>query len=844
MSPQAVVPQGAMAPPQFQPMQTQQFQQMQMQQSQSMQAQMASMMMASMCMPMMYVPMASIQGQAGAAEGTAANAVAPAAGAATASGLAPPQVSEKLQKYQKLVKRKQKDNANVVFCGGLRKTTEEDRVCAHFAKFGQVEHVDIKRLADGTSRGFAFVKFSDTEAVDKVLEAHAKHMIDNKWIEVKRHDGMAACAGMTASLAKKVEEQNGDAPDEKEEPDANPENYEEQWSSQYLRMAQNLGEQQQMQQQQQIQDSAMKQQLEAMKQTGQPGMQFGVPIGAQPGAQMNPMMMMQPGMQMPSMMVPGAGMQSVGGVGMCMGMGMGNCMGMGMGMNPMMMQMNPSGLQPGVCAKSNAIGALPDRPAIADASPARSRSRSDSGSRSSGSRSGSRSQSRSRSNSKSKSRSRSQSQTKLPTDSARSPPPPPPEAAPGVAVPPSAPAAGSSHAPGHHGVVLADNASTVFSGTLSQMLHGGGPNDGSAQNAHAAQVTTQVAAQVAAHAAARSEADSEAAKAAARAAAAAVAATANQMAVLNRDAAKQAKAEKAKEKSKADKSRGSPKDADETAPAKVWLPDSSTTTLKPSMKLWLPEPSMPEPPGVEPLQRPHAPRPEPAPEARPRPQVSSPRRKSSSSSRSRSKSRSKTRGKSRSKTRGKSRSKGRSKSRSRRRKRSRSRSRSARPKKGGWDNEHTAPQPTPSIAPPSRPALPPGVSHVVPGAVPMGAAQVNRFGIPEASKESLFAAVLRAQQVEAAGLRQFRETGVISRGPPDLPTACEVIEQKCVAYLIGRGGQALGAIGAAAGVSIHIDQSTKTMGWSMANIYGTEEGAVRAKMILRQKISEYRPLRA
>jgi hypothetical protein len=27
-----------------------------------------------------------------------------------------------------------------------------------------VEHVDIKRLPDGTSRGFAFVKFSDTEA--------------------------------------------------------------------------------------------------------------------------------------------------------------------------------------------------------------------------------------------------------------------------------------------------------------------------------------------------------------------------------------------------------------------------------------------------------------------------------------------------------------------------------------------------------------------------------------------------------------------------------------------------------------------------------------------------------
>ncbi|CAK9089882.1 Hypothetical protein SCF082_LOCUS42404 [Durusdinium trenchii] len=84
----------------------------------------------------------------------------------------------------------------------------------------------------------------------------------------------------------------------------------------------------------------------------------------------------------------------------------------------------------------------------------------------------------------------------------------------------------------------------------------------------------------------------------------------------------------------------------------------------------------------------------------------------------------------------------------------------------------------------------------------------------------------------------------IPRGPPDLPTGTEVIEQKCVAYLIGKGGQALAAINAAAGVSIQIDQSTKSFGWSMANIYGTEEGAAKAKMILRQKVSEYRPLRA
>ena len=84
-----------------------------------------------------------------------------------------------------------------VFVGGLRKSTTEDKVIGHFSKFGQaragpgmapggrarhhfknytqemanscqVDNVDIKRLPDGTSRGFAFVKFVDRESVDKV----------------------------------------------------------------------------------------------------------------------------------------------------------------------------------------------------------------------------------------------------------------------------------------------------------------------------------------------------------------------------------------------------------------------------------------------------------------------------------------------------------------------------------------------------------------------------------------------------------------------------------------------------------------------------------------------------
>ena len=50
---------------------------------------------------------------------------------------------------------------DTIFVGGLRKSTIEDKVAAHFAKFGQVTSVEIKKQPDGTSRGFCFVTFAD-----------------------------------------------------------------------------------------------------------------------------------------------------------------------------------------------------------------------------------------------------------------------------------------------------------------------------------------------------------------------------------------------------------------------------------------------------------------------------------------------------------------------------------------------------------------------------------------------------------------------------------------------------------------------------------------------------------
>jgi len=163
----------------------------------------------------------------------------------------------------------------------------------------------------------------------------------------------------------------------------------------------------------------------------------------------------------------------------------------------------------------------------------------------------------------------------------------------------------------------------------------------------------------------------------------------------------------------------------------------------------------------------------------------------------------------------------------------------------GWDMEDQKDNAA-VPAPVGRPITPVGSS--APAHIPVGAkekaqlwAPTNRNGIPEATPEALQAAVLRAAQVEAAGQDAIRQTGQIPRGPPDLPTGTEVIEQRCIPYLIGRGGAALAAVKSAAGVQIEFDQTSKMYGLCMAMIYGSQEGTQKAKMILRQKIAEYRP---
>eukprot|EP00435_Cladocopium_sp_Y103_P062972 s138_g24.t1 len=133
--------------------------------------------------------------------------------------------------------KREDDKVTTVFVGGLRKSTSEDKVIGHFAKYGQVESVDIKRLPDGSSRGFAFVKFADKE-LQGCVEAKASHMIDNKWVAVRPHGGTAFQAAQHAERQRMAH----DREKEKKETEgpATEDDYEEKWSEKYLQQAASL----------------------------------------------------------------------------------------------------------------------------------------------------------------------------------------------------------------------------------------------------------------------------------------------------------------------------------------------------------------------------------------------------------------------------------------------------------------------------------------------------------------------------------------------------------------------------------------------------------------------------
>mmetsp|Transcript_26742 Transcript_26742/g.70238 ORF Transcript_26742/g.70238 Transcript_26742/m.70238 type:complete len:281 (-) Transcript_26742:206-1048(-) len=78
-------------------------------------------------------------------------------------------------------------NVKKVFVGGLPQTCDFDKLVAHFGRYGKIE--DAVVLMDQQTRrhrGFGYVTFAETSAVEATLQNYADNRIDGKWIEVKR----------------------------------------------------------------------------------------------------------------------------------------------------------------------------------------------------------------------------------------------------------------------------------------------------------------------------------------------------------------------------------------------------------------------------------------------------------------------------------------------------------------------------------------------------------------------------------------------------------------------------------------------------------------------------------
>jgi RNA-binding protein Musashi len=89
-----------------------------------------------------------------------------------------------------------------MFVGGLSPTTSAESLHEYFRKFGEIRECTIMR--DPTTkrpRGFGFVTFVDTSALDKVLEA-SPHILDFKKIDPKIAVPRKACQAVKQAMAK------------------------------------------------------------------------------------------------------------------------------------------------------------------------------------------------------------------------------------------------------------------------------------------------------------------------------------------------------------------------------------------------------------------------------------------------------------------------------------------------------------------------------------------------------------------------------------------------------------------------------------------------------------------
>merc|ERR1719379_2046707 len=98
----------------------------------------------------------------------------------------------------------QKNAPHGIFIGGLRTVTNEDTLVKYFSQMGEVTFVEVKRLPDRTSRGFAFLHFENDDGVLKVLARKDSHLIDGKQVDCKRMEPMDSAKPSKKERAKQA----------------------------------------------------------------------------------------------------------------------------------------------------------------------------------------------------------------------------------------------------------------------------------------------------------------------------------------------------------------------------------------------------------------------------------------------------------------------------------------------------------------------------------------------------------------------------------------------------------------------------------------------------------------
>ncbi|CAK0808372.1 unnamed protein product [Prorocentrum cordatum] len=117
------------------------------------------------------------------------------------------------------------------------------------------------------------------------------------------------------------------------------------------------------------------------------------------------------------------------------------------------------------------------------------------------------------------------------------------------------------------------------------------------------------------------------------------------------------------------------------------------------------------------------------------------------------------------------------------------------------------------------------------GAAPAGDAAAVSVALPGGLQLSP-----QGQVVPAAG------TPAAQPAAPVLPLGHTVkqvqVKQSCVGYIIGKGGETLKGIQAQSGATVHIDQSTKDLGYSLVRLTGPEQAVAAAEAFVTNKVAE------